>query len=220
MSSERNNFEHGIVSLTFDDGYECDYENRLPLLEKYGLPGTFYVTTQLLGQPGYLTPEQVIELAQKGHEIGSHCSTHRNLKGLSLREVENELLESKTTLENLIHSPVVHFAPPFGACNAMIMHFIKKYYQSSRSIVPDLNAAGLNPFAIRGHVVLSTTPIDEVKKWLDTAVTEKKWLVLIYHHIDNSDGIVSINKETFEEHLQEICSRDMFILTLREVLIL
>lgn len=217
--SEGSQYEQGIVTLTFDDGYICHYETVSPLLEKYGMSGTFYVTTGLLGQPGYLTTEQVIELSQQGHEIGSHCVTHRNLKKLSSKEVEKELLESKLTLENLIQTPVVHFAPPFGACNANIMHHIKKYYRSSRTIVPDMNVtSGLNPYVIRGHVVLNSTTLIEVIKWLDKAITEKKWLVLVYHHIDDTDGIVSINAEMFEDHLKEIQSRNLQIAPLGVVL--
>ncbi|NRB74052.1 MAG: polysaccharide deacetylase family protein [Verrucomicrobiales bacterium] len=42
--------ETGEISITFDDGYIDVLENALPILEKYNLPATLFVTTGNLGQ--------------------------------------------------------------------------------------------------------------------------------------------------------------------------
>jgi peptidoglycan/xylan/chitin deacetylase (PgdA/CDA1 family) len=38
------------IVITFDDGYEDNYLNAKPLLEKYGLPATFFITNKHIGQ--------------------------------------------------------------------------------------------------------------------------------------------------------------------------
>jgi len=46
-------FPHRAVAVTFDDGYRDNYEVAAPILEKAGVPGTFYVTVDCLetGRP-------------------------------------------------------------------------------------------------------------------------------------------------------------------------
>ncbi|HEX8326704.1 MAG TPA: polysaccharide deacetylase family protein [Hymenobacter sp.] len=39
------------IALTFDDGFEDNYSIARPLLEKYSIPATFFITTQALGTP-------------------------------------------------------------------------------------------------------------------------------------------------------------------------
>src|SRR6266851_5617228 len=32
-----------LVSLTFDDGLRCQFEKAVPILDRYGFPGTFFL---------------------------------------------------------------------------------------------------------------------------------------------------------------------------------
>jgi peptidoglycan/xylan/chitin deacetylase (PgdA/CDA1 family) len=66
----------GEVLLTFDDGGASAYEPIAGMLEQYGWRGYFFVTTDWIGLPGFLHPEQIRELDQRGHVIGSHSCSH------------------------------------------------------------------------------------------------------------------------------------------------
>ena len=46
------------------------------MLEHYGWRGYFFVTTDWIGRPGFLNAEQIRELDQRGHIIGSHSCSH------------------------------------------------------------------------------------------------------------------------------------------------
>ena len=44
------------IMITFDDGYEDNYQNAYPILKKYGFTGTIFVITDFVSnQPNYLT---------------------------------------------------------------------------------------------------------------------------------------------------------------------
>jgi peptidoglycan/xylan/chitin deacetylase (PgdA/CDA1 family) len=66
----------GEVLLTFDDGGASAYNPIAGMLEPYGWRGYFFITTDWIGLPGFLTAEQIRELDQRGHIIGSHSCSH------------------------------------------------------------------------------------------------------------------------------------------------
>jgi peptidoglycan/xylan/chitin deacetylase (PgdA/CDA1 family) len=66
----------GEVLLTFDDGGVSAYDPIAGMLEQYGWRGYFFITTDWIGRPGFLNAEQIRELDQRGHVIGSHSCSH------------------------------------------------------------------------------------------------------------------------------------------------
>lgn len=103
------------IALTFDDGYEDMYTNTLPLLKKYNMKGTMYIIVNALGKPGYLTKEQVKEMADSGYvEIAAHTLNHPDLRLKDWQAANYEIGGSKRELEKIIGQPVTDFAYPYG----------------------------------------------------------------------------------------------------------
>jgi hypothetical protein len=74
------------VSLHFGD-YEKVFTEAFPILRQYQVPATAFIVTGRIGQPDYMTLDQIKELAKNGWEIGSHTVTHRPLVEPSLEQV-------------------------------------------------------------------------------------------------------------------------------------
>jgi peptidoglycan/xylan/chitin deacetylase (PgdA/CDA1 family) len=106
-----------VVILTFDDGYASHLDVVASLLRRYRFTGTFFVTVDRIGQPGYLTWDQLRQLVFIGMEIGAHGMTHRNLTSLSRAEMDEELRASKRRLEEQLGVPIRALAAPGGAWN-------------------------------------------------------------------------------------------------------
>jgi len=105
------------VLVSFDDGTEDHYRHVFPLLDKRGIRGLFFVTTGRIGKPGYLTREELREMAGRGQVIGSHSNTHPTLDELTGSDLRDELVSSKAALEAITDRPVEFFAPPGGWFN-------------------------------------------------------------------------------------------------------
>ena len=64
------------VLLPVDAGGVSAAEPTTQLLEARGWRGHFYIVTARIGEPGFLTREQIRSLHDRGHHVGSHSHTH------------------------------------------------------------------------------------------------------------------------------------------------
>ena len=104
----------GKVALTFDDGpskYTIDIIN---VLKEYNVGSTFF----FIGKHIYEFPEYVKEVHSNGFAIGSHSMSHINLKKLSIKKQEYEIMESIKMIEDIIEDKIHLFRAPFGNFNS------------------------------------------------------------------------------------------------------
>ncbi len=63
-----------MISLTFDDGLDCHLDKAIPIMERYGLRGTFYVPVG--GEDFERRHADWRTVAHAGHELGNHSIFH------------------------------------------------------------------------------------------------------------------------------------------------
>jgi peptidoglycan/xylan/chitin deacetylase (PgdA/CDA1 family) len=105
------------VALTFDDGYADAFTTALPVLQRYGFTATFYIISGMVGQPGYMSWEQLVALRDAGMEIGAHTIDHYDLTTLDPAESERQIVQSKTDLEHGLGISIASFCYPTGLYN-------------------------------------------------------------------------------------------------------
>lgn len=113
------------VRLTVDDGNESDHSHVLPALTKRGLQASFFVCSERLDQPTFLSRSQVIELKLAGMTIGSHGAIHQPWRGLGDGELDREIFESRRILESLCSTVVDSAACPFGSYDRKVLSKLK-----------------------------------------------------------------------------------------------
>ena len=90
------------VALTFDDGGSSAL-SVAEALERRGWHGHFFNTTGRLGTPGFLSPEEVRELAARGHLIGGHSHTHPTYMGrLTRDQLDRQWGRSRAVLAEIL----------------------------------------------------------------------------------------------------------------------
>jgi len=114
------------VVLTFDDGYVGHMEIVAPLLMRHRFTGTFFVTTDFIGKPGYVNWEQLKKMIFLGMEIGSHGITHKPLTKCTREELSNEIVESKRVLEEKLGVPIHTMAVPGGFWNETVAEIAER----------------------------------------------------------------------------------------------
>ena len=117
-----------VVVVTFDDGYLDNYENAVPILERYKVPAAFFVSTGMIGSRrgfahdlrrlGFTLPnmtwDQLRYMRDQGFTIGSHTVTHVNCARTDPDVLRTELRSSLETLQRELRLSEVLFAYPYG----------------------------------------------------------------------------------------------------------
>lgn len=101
--------------VTFDDGGVSAYTQVADILEQSGIFGHFFVTTDYIGRPGFLSVEQIQALDHRGHVVGSHSRTHPDIiTRLTYEQALDEWRQSTDRLARILGHPVHTASIPGG----------------------------------------------------------------------------------------------------------
>lgn len=111
------------VALTFDDGPKPSTDTRLlEVLAAHGAKATFF----MIGENVDAYPETARRIAQAGHEVGNHSTTHPTLTHLSAAGVKAELKEASASIRKATGQTPALMRPPYGASDASVKQAIAR----------------------------------------------------------------------------------------------
>jgi len=146
------------VAVTFDDGYKDTLNVAAPILLKYKIPFTVFVSSSFLQSKStlYLTQSDLRELAAlPGVTIGSHGANHIPLACCDDTTLWHEVDESRRAIEDIIGKQVAGIAYPHGSANVRVRNAARRAgYTFGVCSRFDINDAGRDPLLLcRSEVV-------------------------------------------------------------------
>lgn len=103
------------VLITFDDGGVSAATFIADILGARGWLGHFLITTDFIGNPGFLGPPQIRDLHSRGHIIGTHsCSHPVRMAACSTEQLDREWRESIARLQDILGSAIEVASIPGG----------------------------------------------------------------------------------------------------------
>jgi len=211
-----------LISLTFDDGLRCQLKSGVPILDKYDLPATFFLTanTWPIHKDGCSHPDWpkvewneddvqfLRSMIQRGHEIGSHSVNHKNPDFPNLNfnlnfDPKDEAEKSKRLIESWLGGEIPSFCYPF----------CKKPHALKSAVT----AAGYRQ-ARAGHGGHSYYSAQDSLDWFDVdcrLISENEnvdgwmrpgcWHILMFHGIGTiNDGWRPISVPEFTRQMTEL----------------
>ena len=160
-----------VVGITFDDGYQNNLINALPVLKKHGFTATCYAVTSMLGgtnawDHGKVAEKPLMTVDEwriwigSGMEAGSHTRTHADLNTLSDDAARAHIAESKTELQQALACDVRHFCYPYGRFRPEHAQMAKDAgYTTATSSRRGRVAPGDDPFSLRRVLVARATTL-------------------------------------------------------------
>lgn len=155
------------VALTFDDGGSSAPEIARSL-EELGWRGHFFVTTDRIGAPGFMPATTLVELAGRGHVIGSHSHTHRRRLGmLDPKIIDREWQESRARLGDILGTlPTIASIPGGLLTMPLIESAARAGYRVLLTSEPRATVRQVGPISVIGRFAIwSTTPAATAAKY-------------------------------------------------------
>jgi peptidoglycan/xylan/chitin deacetylase (PgdA/CDA1 family) len=169
-------------AITWDDGYGSIHEHALPVLKRYKLPATVYLTTGMIAEreallsdcdnglfPGLpmLTWEEVRDLQDNSFEVGAHLEHHLDLTALTREHALRELRSSKATVEHYTRRPCLDFAYPWGLANSRCAPWVREAgFRSASTTLHTPVPANFDPMFLPRLTIAQSYDADDFKALL------------------------------------------------------
>lgn len=197
------------VAISFDAAWGDEFTaGILDILDTYDVKATFF----LVDFWSQKYPDDVKMIAERGHDIGNHSTTHPDMANLSAEQIAQELNTSADTIESLTGKRPVLFRPPYGSYSDTLIETAESLgYQTIQWSVDSLDWKDISTEQIverinrnvqNGSIILFHNNAQHVLEYLPQILENLKnsgYEVvkindLIYHdhyHIDNNGIQVS-----------------------------
>jgi peptidoglycan/xylan/chitin deacetylase (PgdA/CDA1 family) len=149
------------IVLSFDNGYQSQYTQALPILRAYGWAGV--ENLQLSGLPpsqGGLSEAQVRGLIAAGWELDTQGYSHAELTALPAAALHYQVAVAREILRRRYHVPVNWFCYPSGHYDAAVIAEVKAAgYVGATTVLPGWASPTSDPFRLpRIRVLGGTSP--------------------------------------------------------------
>lgn len=193
----------GLITLWFDDAWSSQYFAAAPVLRQHGFHAAIAVPTGSVGYDAYVNWAQLRALQQDGWEITNHSVSHDcQMQNWTREQLSAELAKASQDLwRHQLSSD--HFVTPCGVSSDTLKDVARSEFVSYRTVEPgenDLNS--LDPYDLKVQNVTNTTTLAEMKSWVDRAVSDNKWQILVFHQV-GEEGALADNQETYNIRLQD-----------------
>jgi len=158
---QRKTFPVRSFVITFDDGYQTVFDKAFPLLQRYGMSATVFLTVGERRMPNLshrlpslqgrsmLSWEEIAEMKRCGIDFGSHTLTHPDLTRLSLERVAIEIQDSKAIIEDALSTPINCFAYPYGRHDHRSREIVKNHFACACSDTLGMINPGSDLYALK-----------------------------------------------------------------------
>lgn len=193
------------VVLTYDDAYDQQLDNAVPVLDSLGLKATFYVTAFSRSVQTRLNDWK--KLALNGHELGNHTLFHPctgdapgrewvpadyKLNNYSVKRMVDETRMTNVFLQALDGKSNRTFAYTCGDMKIGDTSFIdslKNDFVAARAVRHEMHSINsINLYDVDCFMV-NHTPAAEMIGWVKKAMETNSLLVILFHGVGGGNGL-------------------------------
>jgi beta-glucosidase len=187
------------VSLTFDDARLSQVDKGIPLLDKYGVKATFYISPDNMLQ----RPDAWKKAVKNGHDIGNHSLLHpctgnfdfskdHALEDYSIQRMSIELDSASKFIMKMLGVKPFSFAYPCGQTftgrgktTRSYIPVIATMFESGRGWMNEgPNDPAFCDLAQLTGMELDGKSFEQIKQLIESAKSKGQWLILAGHEMN------------------------------------
>ncbi|UJW84818.1 polysaccharide deacetylase family protein [Devosia sp. SL43] len=212
-----------VVSFSFDDFPLSAAENAAPVLEAYGARGTFYFADQLADrhENGQLIAGRAVtaDLAERGHEIGGHTSSHINVQRVAPDCLIADASANTSAIAALSGQAPSSFAYPFGVVSINAKRLLAHRYAGLRGIQPGINRGWIDLAHLHAQELYDVSlPLLRVELLLDDLQRRGGWMIFYTHDVRTQPSSIGCSPAHFAAVVELVTQRGIAIETVANVL--
>jgi len=175
---------YALCTLWHDDGYESFYTKVYEYLKTKNMRAVSALIGEYIGESNFLDIPKIKEMMSYGMEFINHTYSHVNLTTLSLLQAEYEVAKGLETLLNLgAGKSAYYLSVPGSHTNDAVNAIFKKYATVCKLRTGLERIPVFEPMNLQRQLPEQTTPVSTITGWIDTAIANKLWLILVFHNI-------------------------------------
>jgi peptidoglycan/xylan/chitin deacetylase (PgdA/CDA1 family) len=196
-----------FVSFTFDDFPRTAYTAGGAILGSLGIRGTYYVAMGLMGTSNALGEQFRLEdlrnVLQDGHELGSHTFSHSSSRKVSLSAFREDVRKGYQTLREIVNSQAVeNFAFPYGEATLAAKRAVGVEMMSCRGNFHGVNASDVDLNLLNANPLYGDVDkLDEVEQLIRENARQRGWLIFYTHDVQRTPSPYGCTPE----FLQAVC---------------
>lgn len=209
-----------VVSFSFDDFPRSAATEGASILREFGVRGTYFVAGARAGrhldEADQFTVDDLLAVAEAGHEIGCHTFGHIRLPTASHKEITDDLLRNQEFVQRILGDyTMCSFAYPDGDVSITTKALVGRWFPICRGIWNGVNHKRIDFTQLKAVSLERSFDRARVEKALDDAMRSNGWVIFFTHDVSDKPSPYGCRPSHLAGVLQAVVERGIEILPMK-----
>src|SRR5262245_34005162 len=179
-----------IVTFSFDDFPRSAANAGAHVLRDFGVKGTFFVSGSRTGRNldgvDQFTAQDLIDVAESGHEIGCHTFSRLRVPCAGRGAVRDDIERNKDFVRRVLGEYTMSsFAYPYGHVTVSSKAILSRHFPICRGIWCGVNSRRIDFMNLKAVSLDPLTDYAQLLAMLDETQASNGWLIFFTHDISD-----------------------------------
>ena len=168
----------------------------------------------------YYEMEDLVQLHERGHELGSHSFDHLRVPSQAKADIESSIVNNARFIREAIGEelPLHSFAYPQGAVSVRTRRIVSRHFSSCRGTSPGINSGRIDLACLRAFCIDNRfDPRRDLSPMIDEAKRRNGWLIFCMHDMARQPSRWGCTPAVFEEIVRQVRVAGLEVATIEKV---